>query len=183
MIRTTVIIILCILSIAIIQACTKRGGGSSGVGTVIEFKVPAGWPAPLYNFETNPLTEEAVALGRQLFYDGRLSKDGGFPCSSCHQQIAAFGTFDHDLSHGYGNSHTTRSAPPLQNLAWHPAFGWSGATNSIGQQALKHISAPGEMGETVEGVLAKLRATTSTANCLNQLLEMKQLMLNAWPKH
>lgn len=139
------------------EACNKKGGLSNAV-TPIEFKVPEGWPKPLYNFENNPLTQEGVNLGRKLFYDGKLSRDGAFPCSSCHQQIAAFGTFDHNLSHGYGNSHTLRAAPPLQNLAWHKLFAWDGASTSIEQQCLKHISNPIEMGETVDNVLNKLRA-------------------------
>jgi len=114
--QTTIILILCILmDVIIIQACEKKSVGSQSAGTPIEFKVPQGWPAPIYDFDKNPLTQEAVTLGGKLFYDGKLSKDGGFPCSGCHQQIAAFSTFDHDLSHGYGNSHTLRSSPPLQN--------------------------------------------------------------------
>lgn len=157
--QTTIILIHCILmGVIIIQACEKKGGGSQSAGTTIEFKVPQGWPAPVYDFDKNPLTQQAVHLGRKLFYDGKLSKDGAFPCSGCHQQVAAFGTFDHDLSHGYGNSHTLRSSPPLQNLAWHKLFTWDGAATSIEEQCLKHISHPGEMGETVENVVNKLRA-------------------------
>ncbi|GEO11203.1 cytochrome-c peroxidase [Segetibacter aerophilus] len=134
---------------------------SNSSPTPLEFKVPYGWPAPVYNFEKNPLTQEGVDLGRRLFYDGRLSKDGGFPCASCHQQIAAFGTYDHNLSHGYNYSHTLRNAPPLQNLAWQKLFGWDGAALSIEQQCLKHINSVIEMGDTVENVLNRLRLDNS----------------------
>ena len=34
--------------------------------------------------ETNPITPAKVALGRMLFYDGRLSNDGTVSCNSCH---------------------------------------------------------------------------------------------------
>ena len=47
------------------------------------FKVPKGWPAPVYDFKSNPLTQEGIALGKQLFYDGQLSKDGKISCGSC----------------------------------------------------------------------------------------------------
>ncbi len=87
------------------------------VTTSLQQVIPSGFPAPVYGFEDNPLTEEGFALGRKLFYDGRLSRDSGFPCSSCHQQIAVFGTYEHDRSHGYNFSHTLRNAPPLFNLA------------------------------------------------------------------
>jgi cytochrome c peroxidase len=50
--------------------------------TGLTFTIPAGFPAPLYDFSKNPLTEEGFQLGKMLFYDGRLSKDGNYPCSS-----------------------------------------------------------------------------------------------------
>src|ERR1051325_4743365 len=67
----------------------------------LEQVIPDGFPQPVYTFSNNPLTKEGFELGRQLFYDGRLSLDGNFPCASCHQQVSAFGTFMHDRSHGY----------------------------------------------------------------------------------
>ncbi|RYD86673.1 MAG: T9SS type A sorting domain-containing protein, partial [Sphingobacteriales bacterium] len=57
----------------------------------------------------------------KVFYDGKLSKDGNFPCASCHQQFAGFATLDHDLSHGFNNQFTIRNAPGLANLAWQTA--------------------------------------------------------------
>lgn len=48
--------------------------------TYLNFTVPAGWPTPPTNiFANNPLTEEGFQLGKKLFYDGKLSKDGNFP--------------------------------------------------------------------------------------------------------
>ena len=125
--------------------------------TPVQFIVPHGWPQPVYNFADNPLTEEGILLGRKLFYEGLLSKDGNFPCASCHQQPAAFGTFEHDLSHGFNDQHTLRNAPPLQNLAWHSAFHWDGGIVNLDQQPLAPITAPNEMAETIENVLAKLQ--------------------------
>src|SRR6476660_7809729 len=91
--------------------------------------IPEGFPAPAYRFADNPLTKEGFELGRKLFYDGALSLDGNFPCASCHQQIAAFGTFEHDRSHGYNGSHTLRNAPVLFNLAWQTKYHWDGEYN------------------------------------------------------
>lgn len=82
-----------VLGAVIMQACNKKDGLPDSV-TPIVFKVPNGWPKPVYNFANNPLTQQGVDLGRRLFYEGKLSKDGGFPCASCHQQLAAFGTYD-----------------------------------------------------------------------------------------
>jgi cytochrome c peroxidase len=80
-------------------------------------------------------------LGRKLFYDGILSKDGNFPCASCHQQFAAFANFDHNLSHGFNNQFTTRNAPALINLAWHKEMHWDGGINNIEVQPLAPLTA------------------------------------------
>lgn len=125
------------------------------------FVVPPGFPQPRQIWGSGPLTEEGFVLGRKLFFDGRLSKDGAFPCSSCHQPIAGFTTYEHDRSHGYGNSHTLRNAPGLHNLAWAPEFNQDGSGRTLEEVARAHITHPEEMAETIPGVLEKLRADTA----------------------
>jgi cytochrome c peroxidase len=143
------------------QACSKNdSGGNAAVGTKVDFVPPPGWPAPRYDFATNPLTKEGIELGRHLFYEGALSKDGQFPCASCHQQFAAFANFDHDLSHGFNNTFTTRNAPPLFNLAWQKEMHWDGGINHIEVQPLAPLTAPNEMAETIDSVLVKLRRSS-----------------------
>jgi len=126
--------------------------------TPITFTVPKGWPAPQYNFADNPLTKEGFELGKKLFYDGRLSKDGNFSCATCHQQFAAFSTIDHDLSHGFNNGLTTRNAPGLFNLAWQKDFMWDGGINHLDLQPLAPITSINEMGESLDSVLLKIKA-------------------------
>lgn len=144
--------------LAMLAICWQAGKNPVKKPTPVAFETPAGWPAPVYDFKSNPLTQEGIALGRKLFYDGILSKDGNFPCASCHQQVGAFGTFEHDLSHGFDNQHSNRNAPPLQNLAWQKAFHADGGINHLDVQPLAPITAPNEMAETIEDVLKKLRA-------------------------
>ncbi len=154
---------LILLSAIFISACKKTGVTADGPynPTYLEFKIPTGWPTPPTNiFANNPLTEEGFQLGKKLFHDGKLSKDGNFPCASCHQQFAAFSTYDHDFSHGVNNTFTTRNAPGLFNLAWMTRLHWDGGINHIEVQPLAPITAQNEMGETIENVLAKLRADT-----------------------
>ncbi len=116
--------------------------------TPIYLTIPNGWPKPAINFFAgNPLTEEGFQLGRKLFYDGKLSKDGNFACASCHQQFAAFATYDHDLSHGVNNTFNTRNAPALINLAWMKEWHWDGGINHIEVQPLFPLTAENEMGE------------------------------------
>jgi cytochrome c peroxidase len=151
----TGLIVFVIVAVVAIESCRKK---ENWFPTPIVLANPIGWPGVQYNFGNNPLTQQGFDLGRKLFYDAKLSKDGNFPCSSCHQQAAAFGTFDHDRSHGYNNAHTLRNAPALQNLAWKTQFDWDGAFSSIEQRILAHINHPGEMGENTADVLTKLRS-------------------------
>jgi cytochrome c peroxidase len=118
--------------------------------------IPEGFPAPAYTFADNPLTKEGFELGRKLFYDGALSLDGNFPCASCHQEIAAFGTFQHDRSHGYNNSHTLRNAPVLFNLAWQTKFHWDGEFSSLIDEAAQPVNDHIQMAESFQGVINKL---------------------------
>jgi cytochrome c peroxidase len=127
----------------------------------VAFIVPKGWPKPVYDFSQNPLTEEGIALGKRLFYDGKLSKDGNFSCGSCHQQFGAFDTYDHNLSHGFNNSLTTRNSPGLFNLAWQKEFMWDGGINHLDLQPMAPITAENEMAEQIETVISKLRADKS----------------------
>jgi cytochrome c peroxidase len=142
---------------AVTGSCNKKDMVSSGTGqTPLQLKVPAGFPPPEDIFSNNPITKEGFELGRKLFYDGRLSRDGNFPCASCHQQFAAFSTFEHPFSHGVDNQLTTRNAPGLFNLAWHRELHWDGGINHLEVQPLAPITASNEMGETVNSVVNKL---------------------------
>jgi cytochrome c peroxidase len=130
--------------------------------TPLKLIIPKGWPQPPKNiYAGNPLTEEGFQLGKKLFYDGRLSKDGNFACAGCHQQFAAFASYDHDFSHGFNNTFTTRNAPPLFNLAWAPLLHWDGGINHIEVQPLSPLTAPNEMAENIDSVLIKLRKDTA----------------------
>jgi len=154
---TTILLLLCF-----IIASSFLQDGTLYKPTYLKFAIPNGWPKPGTNiFAKNPLTEEGFQLGRKLFYDGRLSKDGNFACASCHQQFAAFSSFDHDFSHGFNNGFTKRNAPPLFNIAWMKELHWDGGINHIEVQPLAPITAPNEMAETIENVLKKLNADTS----------------------
>jgi cytochrome c peroxidase len=135
-------------------SCRKTG---EEVSQVLPQIIPGGFPALAYTFADNPLSQDGFDLGRRLFYDGRLSVDNQHPCSSCHQQIAAFGTFEHDRSHGVNESHTLRNAPVLFNLAWQNRFHWDGEFNSLIDEAVHPITGSHEMGESFFRVIRKLK--------------------------
>lgn len=139
-------------------SATKDDGYGSYAPTPLKFIIPKGWPQPANDiFAKNKLTEEGFQLGKKLFYDSRLSKDKEVSCASCHQPFAAFATFDHDLSHGVANSFTTRNAPALMNLAWMKEMHWDGGINHIEVQPLSPLTAPNEMGSSLDSVLLFLK--------------------------
>lgn len=165
----------------LINACRKGQEDIPGK-TSLTFTVPPGFPAPLYDFSKNPLTEEGFQLGKMLFYDGRLSKDGNYPCASCHQQIAVFGTYDHDLSHGYGDQHSNRNATPLFNLAWKDAFHVDGKFNSLEDECLDPIQKPNQMAEEIGNVLTKLRSDPHTLHMFKAAFGTEEITIERMQK-
>jgi len=125
--------------------------------TTPRFEVPAGWPAPRYGFEGNPVTAAGFALGRRLFYDPILSRDGSVACASCHQQFAAFAHLDHRVSHGVGGVNGRRNTPGLFNLAWQPELMWDGSARHLETQPVAPISNPLEMDSGLAAAVDKLR--------------------------
>jgi cytochrome c peroxidase len=153
----TILALFVIVSVIswLLGSCNKEQN-TAGL-TLVQQEVPDGFPAPSYRFEDNPLSKEGIELGRKLFYDGRLSIDNLHPCSSCHQQIGAFGTFEHDRSHGVFDSHTLRNAPVLFNLAWNKNFHWDGEFSSLTDAVAQPIHGTLEMGETYKGLIDKIK--------------------------
>ncbi len=107
----------------------------------------------------NPLTEQGVLLGRMLFYEPMLSKDGSQSCASCHRQNDGFSDFN-QFSVGVEMLPGKRQAMPVFNLAWHSnEFFWDGRAERLRDQSLEPIQDPLEMNETIENVITKLNAS------------------------
>lgn len=121
------------------------------------FVAPASFPTPTYNFTNNPVTENGFALGKKLFYDGRLSRNGTISCGSCHISYSAFTHHGHDVSHGIDDKLGTRNAPAVQNMAWMDMFFWDGGVHQLDMLSFNPIANPVEMDESVANVLEKLK--------------------------
>ncbi|CCG99993.1 cytochrome c peroxidase [Fibrella aestuarina BUZ 2] len=121
------------------------------------FQQPANFPKPVYALDQNQPTEAGFRLGRALFYDGLLSRDGSIACVECHNQAYAFTHHQHDVSHGIDNRVGTRNSLPLQNLAWQSSFFWDGGVHDLDLVPIAPIENPVEMDEQSTNVIAKLR--------------------------
>lgn len=119
--------------------------------------VPKGWPEPVYDFKANPITVDGYILGRKLFHDPLLSRDGTISCASCHSQYNGFTHVDHPVSHGIEDRKGTRNSPVLINLAWNNSFHWDGGVNNLEMQPLNPLQHVAEMDNTLEKVLAYLK--------------------------
>lgn len=130
--------------------------GNNAVQAQATFTVPAGWPHPTYNWAGNPLTQAGFQLGRRLFYETRLSRDGTISCGSCHSQFSAFSHLDHPLSHGIYGLFGTRNAPGIFNMAWRTSFFWDGLETALEKQAIHPIENPVEMDFKMADVITFL---------------------------
>jgi cytochrome c peroxidase len=118
--------------------------------------IPKAFPKPFYTFQNNALKSEAIALGRQLFYDPILSQDSSISCASCHQQANAFANAGFAFSVGISKNHTNRNTPALQNLIWNTSYHWDGGVNNLEVQPINPITNSKEMGESLSHVIVKL---------------------------
>lgn len=105
------------------------------------------------------LTPEKVRLGRWLFYDARLSRDGTISCATCHRPAQAFSE-PTPRSTGIGGQTGARKSPPIVNAGF-PIFEryfWDGRAGSLVEQAKGPIANPVEMGNTLDGAARAVAA-------------------------
>jgi len=92
----------------------------------------------------NPTTPEKIALGRQLYYDPRLSKGQDVSCNTCHL-LDKFGVDNELTSKGHKGQRGERNSPTVYNAATHFAQFWDGRAATIEDQAQLPIVNPVEM--------------------------------------
>lgn len=129
------------------------------VGQVVEIKVPLGLP-PVPIPADNPPTAETIALGRRLYYDPILSKDGTISCGSCHQPDFGFAD-PRQFSVGVKGGTGDRQAPSVWNAAYYTTQFWDGRAASLEDQAVGPMQNPIEMAHTLEDIEKALAANAT----------------------
>lgn len=119
----------------------------------------------------NPLTPEKIALGKALYYDTRLSKDGNISCDSCHD-LAIFGVDNLPTSPGDTGELGDRNSPTVLNAALHGSQFWDGRAEDVEEQAGMPILNPVEMAIPSEEFLV---------NRLSADAELRQRFAQAFP--
>lgn len=136
---------------------TPPAASAPATGKVAEVKlpeVPLGLPE-LPVPRDNPMTAEKVELGRQLYFDKRLSKDGTIACANCHDPKKAYA--EHEaVSTGIGAQKGGRNSPTVINAAYATSQFWDGRAKTLEEQALGPIANPIEMGHELEAMIGDL---------------------------
>ena len=105
----------------------------------------------------NSQTDAKINLGRQLYFDGRLSANNEISCATCHDPKT--GWAGHDATDtGVGGRVGNRNSGTIVNSGYMKYQFWDGRAGSLEEQALGPIHNPVEMGETLENVVRKLNA-------------------------
>jgi cytochrome c peroxidase len=114
-------------------------------------------PADFATPET-PIPAARVELGRELFFDPRISLDGTVSCARCHNP-ALYGTDGLALSRGVENRPNPRNAPTVLNAALQFAQHWSGNRSSVEDQATRALLGQPSFGlASYDTAVARLKA-------------------------
>jgi len=105
--------------------------------------------------DTNPLTRAKIELGRQLYFDTRLSADSTVSCASCHDPAMGY-TAHTATGVGIRGQKGGRNSPVSFNRILSGKQFWDGRVDSLEAQAVGPIANPIEMGFTHEGVVQRL---------------------------
>ena len=103
-----------LLGLWLLNGCTNNVEAPTYVPQPYTLQIPEGFPEMTIP-DDNPLTVEGVALGRRLYYDPALDKNGERACATCHLQEQAFSSAPAVLPH--------------INLGWNSNFLWNGKVN------------------------------------------------------
>jgi len=117
----------------------------------------------------NPMSDAKIELGKQLYFDPRLSIDGTVSCNSCHN-VMATGTDSRPTSVGIDGQRGGRNAPTVWNAAFLSAQFWDGRAATLEDQAKGPPLNPIEMGMPSEkAVVDRLKAIPGYKDQFNSI--------------
>lgn len=106
--------------------------------------------------EKNPLTRAKIELGRQLYFDTRLSADNTVSCASCHHPQEGFSRHT-PTGVGIAGQKGGRNSPVSYNRILSDLQFWDGRADSLEAQAIGPIQNPIEMGNTHDVAVKTLK--------------------------
>lgn len=149
--------------------------GDESVKDSFGFEKPAHFPEPTYTLDNNPISRGGFELGKKIFNDPILSRDGTVSCASCHDQTVAFADPQHRLSIGIDGRVGTRNAPPIQNLAFMKNFFWDGGVIHVDFIPPNAITNPLEMDDELANVVQRLNADPEYPGLFRQVFDAETI--------
>lgn len=125
----------------------------------LDFELPLGLSAgagQVKGVDENPLTLAKIELGRQLYFDPRLSADTGISCASCHHPDEGY-TRHTRFGVGINKLEGNRNSPVSYNRILSDLQFWDGRAASLEEQALGPIANPIEMGSSHDACVECLK--------------------------
>jgi cytochrome c peroxidase len=142
--------------LAVVLGCAALA--AAAFAQPVELPVPAGVMPPEIPAD-NPPTAAKVELGKQLYFDTRISTDGTVACATCHDPRKGFADGrGKATSAGIGNALGVRNAPTVLNAAFLAAQFWDGRATTLEEQAVQPLINSIEHGfKDHPAVIAKLK--------------------------
>lgn len=112
------------------------------------------------SFDTPPPTDDLIRLGRQLFFDPRLSGPQNRSCSTCHDPNRAF-TDGKVRSPLIGNGVTVRNTPTIINAAYQPVLFYDQRAASLEAQVDSVLANRDEMASSTQLAADRLRGDSA----------------------
>jgi len=153
------------------SSCSKENDNTE-VAKLDIMEIPVGFPSIVHP-EGNEYSKERWKLGKKLFYDPILSKDGLISCASCHDPSFSFSD-NRDVSIGSDGLLGSRNAPSLANVAYHPYYTREGGIPTLEMQILVPIQEHNEFNNNIVLI-------ADTLSKINEYVQMAQLAYDQEP--
>lgn len=157
-------LLLASLALPFVAACSKDAGAHTD-----PLKAPLGLEsATLATSPDNPLTAAKAELGKQLFFDPRLSNSGTMACAACHLHEKAF-TDGRAVSPKDNGKDNTRNAPTMYNTGYLDRLYWDGRSKNLHENV--KAAWTGQLAAKPEDVASKLAAVPAYAKAFQDAFQ------------
>lgn len=160
-------VISCLLLVGSFQV---RAEETTAEPNIAKLKEEYRRPTEIPYLPDNAYTKEREILGKNLFFDPRLSGSNSISCATCHNPSFSWGD---GLAKGMGHGHKQlgRRTPTILNLAWTDKMMWDGRFSQLEGQALGPIGSEAEMNMLIAELAKKIKGIN----------EYKELFKAAYP--
>ena len=126
----------------------------------------------------NPWSQAKEDLGRQLFYDPRLSSTNQMACASCHDPDLGWAD-GRTVSFGRRRLELERNAPTAMNAGHQQRLFWDGRADSLEDLTLKVIENVDEMHGVGDAVAGKINAVPEYRRQVKEVFGHEEVTIEA----